>query len=250
MSTELEIHRDGAIQVLAMNRPARHHAVNRAMSDALINALDAAEGDGETRVVVLTGTGQKAFCAGQDMLEASGIEPGARDPRSSSAMAAVERLETCRLPVIAAINGYCFGGGAALAIAADIRLAARHASFRLPGAEYGLVVGAASLPRLVGVSRAKDWIFTARRFEAEEACTAGLVSGLYDSEALMPAAMALAERIAANSPVAVQESKRVIDLATQVDAAYTSEKETNLRLRATDEQQARFRDATQRVTGR
>jgi enoyl-CoA hydratase/carnithine racemase len=250
MSEVLRTRREGAVALFELDRPERHHAINAALADALIAAFDAAEGDDAVRAIVLTGAGERAFCAGQDMLEASGVEAGARDARVSSAMFAVARVERCALPVIAAINGYCFGGGAALAIACDIRLGASTASFRLPGAEYGLVVGAAALPRLVGAAKAKELIFTARRFEAAEALACGLLNAVHEPAALLPAALDMASAIARNSPRAVRESKRVIDQATLVETAAAAEQAINRELRGSDEQSARFRDATRRVTGR
>lgn len=246
----LTTHRDGHVLVLSLNRPERHHAVNRALSAAIVDALEGAEADGEVRAIVVTGTGDKAFCAGQDMLEATGVEDGAADAGTSSAYIAVERLQASPLPLIAAINGYCFGGGALLAIACDIRIAAEHATFRLPGAEYGLVVGAATLPRLLGAARAKELIFTARRFDAQQALAWGFVNSLYVADELLPAAMALAHEIAGNSVRAVRESKRVIDAASLDEDVIAIENAINRELRGSDEQAARFRDATRKVTGR
>jgi enoyl-CoA hydratase/carnithine racemase len=202
-------------------------------------------------VIVLTGAGPKSFCAGGDMSEMSGLEQNAAPlPPPAERKNGTAEVAQTPLPVIAAINGYCYGGGVRLAIACDIRLAVETATFRLPGAEYGLVVGAAMLPRLVGASRAKDWIFTARTFDAPEALQAGLVSGLYAPDALLPAALEMAQTIAGHSTAAVQESKRVVDLATLRDEAIAEEESVNRRLRGSPEQTARFRDATRRVTGR
>ncbi len=154
------------------------------------------------------------------------------------------------MPVIAAINGYCFGGGARLAIGCDIRLASDNATFRLPGSEYGLVVAAATLPRLVGAERAKELIFTARKFTAAEAHRYGLVSEVYPQSGLLPAAWTLAQTIAAHSAGAVRAAKQVIDAATLSDEARKMEDDANRQLRGSDEQVARFRYATRRVTGR
>ena len=182
------------------------------------------------------------------MLEASGVEAVESD--TPTAYLAIEKFSTTPLPVIAAINGYCFGGGAVLAIACDIRLACESATFRLPGAEYGVVVGAAVLPRLVGASKAKELILTARKFDAEEAYACGLVSSLHRADALMSAAMDLAEAIAANPVAAVRESKRVIDAATLSEHAAELESAANERLRGSPDQTELFRSATRKVTGR
>ena len=241
--------RHGHVCVLTMNRPERHHALNRALSASLADAMVRAKDDEDVRVIVLTGSGDKAFCAGADMLEASGVEEAKADSGIRAANA-IEQFGDTPIPIIAAVNGYCYGGGARLAIACDIRLASETATFRLPGAEYGLVVAAATLPRLIGSSRAKELIFTARRFDARQALEWGLVSSLHAPDALMPAALELAQEIAANSVEAVRASKRVIDAATLADAAVEIENEANRRLRGSPEQVERFRSATRRVTGR
>ena len=137
-----------------------------------------------------------------------------------------------------------------LGIGCDIRLASTTATFRLPGAEYGLVVAAAALPRLVGAARAKELIYTTRRFDAAEAHAWGLVSTVHEPDELMPAALEMAAQIAANSPAAVQASKAVIDAATLSDEAEALELDHNRKLRGSPEQSKRFRDATRRVTGR
>lgn len=238
------------VLTLTLNRPERHHAINHELAEDLIAAVEEAEADEAVGAIVIKGSGRKAFCAGQDMLEASGVEAGAADPLNSSANRAVARLEACPLPLLAAIHGYCFGGGALLAMACDIRYAAPTASFRLPGAEYGLVVGASVLPRLVGVARAKELILTARRFSAEEAQAYGFVNELMPVDELEDRVFRIAETIAGNSRIAVRESKRIMDLASLDRDVCAEEEALNRALRATDEQRERFRTATRKVTGR
>ena len=238
----------GGVAQLTLNRPERHHALSAALCGALDEALDRVEANPEIAAVILTGSGEKAFCAGGDMLEMSGVEvPG---QRLSNAGHVINRIGKLAVPVIAAINGYCYGGGARLAIGCDIRIASETATFRLPGSEYGLVVAAATLPRLVGAARAKELIFTARKFDAREAYEYGLVTSLHAPEDLLQAAWAMAETIAGFSPEAVREAKRVIDAATLSEGAIRMENDANRRLRGSDDQVARFRSATQRVTGR
>lgn len=234
--------------VLTMNRPERHHALNRALSKSLADAMERAKNNEEIRVIVLTGSGGKAFCAGADMLEASGIEE--TKANAGARANTIAHFSDTPIPIIAAINGYCYGGGARLAIACDIRLASTTATFRLPGAEYGLVVAAATLPRLIGSSRAKELIFSARRFDANQALEWGLVNSLHSPESLMPATLELAKEIASNSVEAVRASKRVIDAATLSENAINIESEANQALRGSPEQVTRFRSATRRVTGR
>jgi methylglutaconyl-CoA hydratase len=238
------------ILILTMNRPDRHHALNHELATALVEALDQAESDPSVRAVILTGSGTRSFCAGQDMLEQSGLEGKEGAPKSIAAYLAIDRFGNSFLPIIAAINGYCYGGGAALAISCDIRYAAKAATFRLPGAEYGLVVGAATLPRLVGSARAKELIFTARKFDAMEAEKWGLVNEVFTSDNLLSEVILVAEQIVKNSAVAVKESKRVIDAATIDPSVGQLEDEINRELRGSPDQAERFLKATRRVTGK
>jgi enoyl-CoA hydratase len=241
--------RRGNVVCLALNRPERHHALNNALSDSLSEALERASNDADVACVILTGTGEKAFCAGGDMLEMSGVEE-AKAAKSRGAGGLFGAISRMSVPVIAAVNGYCFGGGARLAVGCDIRIASTTASFRLPGSEYGLVVAAAALPRLVGAARAKELIFTARKFGAQEAFDYGLVTSLHEPADLMGAAWAMGDTIAGMSRSAVSEAKRVIDTATLSDEARRMEDDANKRLRGSPEQVDRFRNATRKVTGR
>ena len=238
------------VRLLILNRPERHHALNFELANLIANACEEAEQDANVRVIVITGSGGKAFCAGQDMLEMSGVEAASGEVESSSAAIAFERIANSPLPIIAAIQGICYGGGALLALACDIRIADHASSYRFPGAEYGLVVGAAWLPRLVGAAKAKELIYTARKVDANEALQCGLVSYLHNTDEVLSAALALGQQIAANSPIAVRESKRVIDMATLDKGAEQLETEINKTLRGSDEQRALFNQATTKVTGR
>ncbi len=235
--------RDG-VALLRMNRPEKRNAFNRELSQALMSAIDGFEADEAVRVVVLTGT-DDAFCAGADMTEAlAAIDDGGRG--EGMALAAI-RVARCAKPVVAAVNGFAFGGGAVLACACDIRIASERASFRFPGAEYGLVVGGTILPRLVGAARAKEIIFSARTVAADEAERIGLVNRVVPHDALEAEALALGREIAAHSPDAVRWSKAVIDAATIVERGLELEVQANRALRGSPDHVARFREATERV---
>ena len=236
------------VLLLSLNRPASHHALNRELASTLVSAIDKAETDEAIKAIVITGTGNKAFCAGQDMVEEKDRDRALGE--KVSAYIAIDRFSDTPMPLIAAVNGYCFGGGAALACACDIRLASENATFRFPGAEYGLVVGAAALPRIVGVAKAKEFILTAKRIEAQEAKRCGLVNDVYSQEELLAQALDMAEQIAANSVLAVRESKRIMDSATLNNDARHSENSINSVLRGSDEQSFRFESATRKITGR
>jgi len=242
--------KQGDVLILTLNRPDRHNAMSAWLNHRLGESVAKAPQEG-VKAIVITGTGDKSFCAGGDMLEMSGKEKlSSLLPPKALRLNGAQEIAECPIPIIAAINGYCYGGGARLAILCDIRLASQNATFRLPGSEYGLVVAAATLPRLVGVSKAKEWIYTARRFDAIEALDAGLLSAIYPSNILMDKALEMAKIIAQHSPESIQESKRVMDLATLNREAVVAEQEANGKLRGSNSQKERFLSATHKVTGR
>jgi enoyl-CoA hydratase/carnithine racemase len=165
-------------------------------------------------VVVLTGAGDRAFCAGADLKERArmtaeevhGFHAGIRD--------ALLRVERAPQPFVAAINGAALGGGLELALACDLRVAADGAELGLPEVSLGIIPGAggtARLPRLVGVARAKDLVLTARRIGAAEALAMGLVSRIAPAARLQAEALALAEQIARNAPISLRQAKRALE---------------------------------------
>lgn len=239
----------GAVATIRLNRPEKHNALNARLCHELIDALDRLEADDGVNVLILTGAGEKAFCAGADMAEAVGGDRPKDSGDVSAPAQAVARVLRTRKPIIAAVNGYAYGGGAVLAVNCDIRIASENARFRFVGASYGLVVGAFQLPRIVGAPLAKELIFTARTVEAQEALRLGLVNHLVPLERLERTVGEMAAAIAANSRAAVMASKEVIDLATSSRDALRREVEANVELRQSEEHRERFRAAAQRVIG-
>ena len=235
------------VAFLRMNRPEKRNAFNRELSLAVAQQMDELEADDSVRVVILTGTGL-AFSAGADMTEA--LASTASGDRREVMAQAVVRVAAFPKPTIAAVNGFAFGGGAVLAVSCDLRIASERASFRFPGATYGLVVGGSQLPRIVGAAKAKELIFTARVVEAQEAREIGLVNQLVGHDALDDAAWELAHQIAEQSPQAVRWSKAVIDAASTVEKGAQVELEANRALRGSPDHIARFSAATERVAGR
>ena len=242
------LERDGHIATIRLNRPDKHNAINSVMSREMIDALDAIEADDDIRVIILTGAGDKAFCAGADMAEAVQVQSNGRDGKDFAAQAAI-RLARVKKPVIAAVNGHTYGGGAVFAIACDIRIASDNARFRFVGASYGLSVGASQLPRLVGAPMAKELIFTARTVDADEALRIGLVNHVVEQVELPHFVIEMAAQVAGNSPPAILASKEVIDIATANRDAAKREMEHNAVLRQSEEHRSRFKAAAERVTG-
>ena len=213
--------RDG-VGIITLNRPEKLNAINQDIMDDLYYLFDAYEEDPEVRVIVLTGGDGKAFCAGGDIegeiqMDVVGSYHGGIEGNRLNT-----RIEKCRIPVIAAINGFALGGGCELSMACDIRLASEKAKFGQPEVGLGITPGFAGtqrLPRIVGISKAMELILTAKVIKAEAARAIGLVSAVYPAEELMDKAMELANAICANAQIAVQESKRCIRMGMQTDIA-------------------------------
>jgi enoyl-CoA hydratase len=202
--------RRGAVEILTLNRPDKRNALNAALREALIAALEEIATDASVRAIVLTGAGDKAFVAGADVTEFAGRDVAAQAAtmlgrRVYDAVAAVER------PVIAAINGACLGGGLELALACDIRVASETARFGQPEVNLGLIPGGGAtqrLPRIVGMGAALRLILTGEPVDAAEALRIGLIEELTPAAECVSRGIAVAERIARNSPVAVAAARR------------------------------------------
>jgi enoyl-CoA hydratase len=204
---------ESRIGVLTINR----QKVMNAMDTGFIAALTTFLGeiaDSDIRCLVITGAGEKSFVAGADLREMKDMNRAQAENLCRAGNAAMRRLEAFPAPVVAAINGYALGGGLELALACDIRIASENASFALPETTFGIVPGyggAQRLSRILGQGRARELVFTARRFGAQEALAWGLINAVHPLAELMPNAMKLAESIAVNAPIAVKAAKRVMN---------------------------------------
>lgn len=218
MTTELvHLSLKGPIATIVLNRADKLNALNAEMLTALEAYADELDRNQDVRVVLLAGTG-RAFCVGADIFEWSDLSPlemGRRWIRDGHRIFA--RYARLPQPVIAVLNGYTFGGGLELALAADLRLAAEEVQLSFPEVKLGIIPGwggTQRLAQLVGPSRAKQMIFTGERLSAEQAEKWGLVNEVAPADQLAARALELAESIAANGPVAVQMTKQLIDAAT------------------------------------
>jgi E-phenylitaconyl-CoA hydratase len=212
----LRVEREGPILVITIDRPAARNALDRQSSTELNAAWRELREDGSLRVAVLTGAGDKAFCAGADLKEIrswygsmSPIERREHAERAPGLGGITRNLDPSK-PVIAAINGHCLAGGLELAMACDVRVAAAHASFGLPEVKRGIMPGAGGtqrLPRMVPMGLALELLLTGDAIDAETALRIGLVNRVVPAEALLDEAKALALRIAKNAPLAVQTAR-------------------------------------------
>ncbi len=215
-----EVH-DG-VAIVTLNRPDRMNTLGGSMKPDLQAVFtDLARDDPAVRAVVLTGSGERAFCAGADIKERAGSQLPLPEYhlKQKATHDLFRAIETFEKPVIAAINGVALGGGLELALCADIRIAASHAKLGLPEAKIGALPAAGGtqrLPRLVGVGWAKQLMFTCDHISAEQALAIGLVTQVMAPDQLLPTALAMAARIAANAPLSVRFIKQAIDRGLQV----------------------------------
>jgi enoyl-CoA hydratase/carnithine racemase len=216
--TELLAERADSVCWLTLNRPEKRNALNQALRDALDETLAELATDDDIRVVVLTGAGS-AFCAGADLSDA---QPSPRHPMARPSAPVAQSAAAFPKPLIAAINGPAAGGGLELALACDLRIAARGATFLLPEVRIGSLPGSGGTQRLLGAigpAVAARMLFTGDPLPADEALRAGLISDLTDPADLRSFTSALAGRIAANAPLSLTAAKQCLLAARETSLA-------------------------------
>jgi enoyl-CoA hydratase len=206
----VERERRGKVEVLTINRPEARNAINGDVTAAMAAALDELAEDGDCWAVVLTGAGDKSFSAGMDLKAfASGQGAGIIDQHG---FASITRRFFPK-PIVAAVNGACLAGGCEIMLSCDLVVAVGHATFGIPEAKRGLIAGAGGLirlPRRIPRAVALELALTGEAIDASRAYQVGLVNKVVPAENLMEEALALAEQITANAPLAVRASKRVM----------------------------------------
>ncbi len=208
----LNVRTEDAVAFLELHRPQARNAINLELIRELGVQLDALAADDQVRAVVLSGSGDQAFASGADISELK--DRTHREAFFALNASLFQKLEDFPRPVIAAIEGYALGGGLELALCCDLRVASRTARVGLPETTLGIFPAAGGtwrLPRLIGLGRAKELVFTGRILEAEEAYGLGLFERLTDPGQAMEVATALARQIAANAPLAVQVAKLALN---------------------------------------
>jgi enoyl-CoA hydratase/carnithine racemase len=206
-----------------MNRPDAANAMNTQLGRDLTALFETFQLDlQDTRAIVLTGSGQKAFCAGGDLKERRGMSDEAWQAQHAVFERMVRALLACPVPVIAAVNGAAFGGGCEIAAACDFIYASTNARFAMTEVTLGIMPGAGgtqTLARALGERRAKEIILTGSPFTVEEAERWGLINKVCAPDALMPEALKTAARIAANAPIAVRQAKQAVARGLQMSLA-------------------------------
>jgi enoyl-CoA hydratase/carnithine racemase len=227
----LKYENTNGVTTLTLNNPEKLNALSVTMQQELLDALRHCRDDERTRVIIITGTGEKAFCVGAEIQGFKGMTAikGYRLMRDLGYE--VHRLmEVMEKPLIAAVNGYCLAGGLEVALSCDIIIAAEEAQFGVPEINIGIIPGwggSVRLPRAIGSRRAKEWIMTGKRFSATEAERVGLVTRVVPRVTLMAEVRKLAEELAVKSPNALRMAKMVINLsleAADIDAGLAIER--------------------------
>jgi enoyl-CoA hydratase/carnithine racemase len=210
---------EGAVAILTIDRPKVHNALDFETSDALVDAWTRFRDDDDLRVAILTGAGERAFCAGADLRGVADfyekLTSAQRLRRSEQVpgLGGITKNLAIDKPIVAAVNGHCLAGGLEIALACDLRIASQNATFGLPEVTRGIIPGAGGtqrLPRLIGPERALDLILTGRRIDAREAERIGLVTRVVPMGSLRLEALAVANAIAENGPLAVRAAKAAV----------------------------------------
>ncbi len=248
----IRVERHDAVLLVTIDRPEARNALSLEMSRALVEAWQELRDDEALRVAVLTGAGDKAFCAGADLKEvgawyrsqtpADRQRRGEREP----GLGGLTRNLDPGKPVLAAVNGACLAGGLELALACDLRIASENATFGLPEVRWGLIPGAGGtqrLPRAVPLAVALELLLTGQPIDASQALQAGLVSRVVPRERLLEDALALAAQIARNAPLAVQAARAAAlgGLALRLDEGLRLEQAYAEPLRASEDVQEGLR---------
>jgi enoyl-CoA hydratase/carnithine racemase len=214
------VDRQGGVEVWTIDGEARRNALSRAMVRELQENLARIRDDRSLRCVVITGAGDRAFCAGADLKERASMSAEDVHRFHDSLRAAFRGIESAPQAFVAALNGAALGGGLEMALACDLRVAAEGVEMGLPEVGLGIIPGGGGtvrLPRAIGVARAKDLILTGRRVGAAEALAMGLVSRVAPPGTLREVALETAGLVARNAPVSIRQAKRAIDGALHLD---------------------------------
>lgn len=215
----LEVRTEGPIAIVALNRPDALNAVSMGLLADLQALFGAIDDDPEVWVVVLHGNG-RSFSVGADLKERAGMTLEEVRRRRRIAPNAYGAVAGCTKPVVGAVHGFALGGGFELALCCDLLIAAEGTQFALPETHLGVIPaggGTQRLTRLIGPARAKELIFTARRFGTDLALDWGIISRTTPPDDLLPTALELAREVATNAPIGLQQAKKAINAALDLD---------------------------------
>ena len=254
MSTLVNFEVESEICTIRLNRPEALNALNQQMWSDVLAAMQRLAREPQIRAAILTGLG-RSFCAGADLKETVWQDATQHQNRTrieANQQQVARAMVAAPVPIIAAINGFAVGGGVEIPLAADIRVASENAQFWFPETSIGrFVTGGATVlpPRLVGLGQAKRLIYTGERIGAARALEIGLIDEMVGSHELMPRCLEMAQQIAANSPVSIALTKRLLDRGALADleTALTMETEALIATYSTGEVEAGVRAFAERV---
>ncbi len=216
----LLVEEDAGIATLTLNRPDVMNSLNFALLHALRDRVASFRFRKDLRVIIITGSGERAFCSGADLKERATLSPDQVREYIYTIRNLFTAIEELNKPVIAGVNGIALGGGTELALASDIRIASSKASMGLTETRLAIIPGAGGtqrLPRLVGKGKAKELIFTGQRVDAQEALNIGLVNKVCEPKDLMEACHEMAAMICETGPVAIEQAKYAINYGLETD---------------------------------
>lgn len=212
-SQNLILKREGSVVVITLNRPDKMNAINKDILEDLKKVLDVLETDRTARAIVLTASGEKAFCVGADLKERQGMNEKDVLLRLEAVRNLYLRWERLPIPSIAAINGVALGGGLELALVCDLRISSDTASLGLPETDLAIIPGNGGtqrLTRIIGPSRALEMILLAKRISSTEALKWGLVNHVSSHGQLLKDALTWAQKIAEAGPIAIHQAKKAV----------------------------------------
>jgi len=232
---------NAVVAVIWLNRPERLNTINRELLDTLRAQFTELERDEQVRAIILTGTGERAFCAGADVTHFPSMTPLDAEALMGYGQAIFQQIDECPKPVIAAVNGYALGGGLELALACDFRIVARNAKLGQPEITLANLPGwggTQRLPRTIGEPMAKELILTGRLVEAAEALSLHLANQVCEAGAALEAALRFAGQLVQYAPAAMAFAKRAIHATRTGDEGYAIERQGVGLCFTTDEQHA------------
>lgn len=218
---------DGSVAIVTLHRPSSLNALNSGLLEELYSLVSDLDEDDDISVIILTGSGDRAFSAGADIKEMARFQREGKQPPSHHYTEAMYRLSTSRKPTIGAINGIAFGGAAALASALDIRVGCDRTQFRYLAVTYGRLNATWQLPNLVGLPVARELLYTGRIVDAQEAQRIGLLNWLVADDKVLSKSVEIAQMIAQNDQRMVQGAKKLLNEGIGTSLRVTFEAEMN-----------------------
>lgn len=224
MTPRVHLSREGHVAVLILDNPPLN-IITSELRPQIVAALKEIEDDDAVRCLILTGAGERAFCAGADLAEEAELTPQTVRQFIDDDCEIFDGLEALRIPVVAAVNGHCMGGGLELALSCDLRIVAHDAKHCGAGVKVGLVVSTTRITRLAGPAVAKDVLLSGRTFLGDEALRLGLATAAVSRSEVLEVAMQRAQEIATRAPLAVRRTKRAIHEAVDLPFAEAMSRE-------------------------